>query len=92
MKVEIFYKRSTEQAENCERTMIRIGNSQNTITPAKALELAIHMDMGTKNQHKINQNGNNSQSVNIVNNYQSRICNTKFKAKLQNYNHKYLQI
>ena len=71
--------------------MIRKGNSQNTITPAKEMELAIHLYMGTKKQQKINGNWNNSQSVNFVNNYQSRNRNTKIKAKLQSYHHTYLQ-
>ena len=47
-----------------------------TVEPSKALEIAIQMEMGTQNQQKINQNlMSTTNSVNVVNNYQTRNCN-----------------
>ena len=44
-----------------------------TVEPSKALEIAIQMDMGAQNQHKINQNlMSSSNSVNSINNHQIR--------------------
>ena len=44
------------------------------MSPTKALDIAFHMEMGARNQPKINQNLNksNTQSLNIVNNLQNR--------------------
>ena len=51
-----------------------------TVSPKKALEIAIHMDMVAQNQQKVNQNLNtNAQSVNIVNNFQGRNRNTNYQ-------------
>ena len=52
-----------------------------TVSPTKALEIAIHMDMVAQNQQKnVNQNLNtNEQSVNIVNNFQGRNRNTNYQ-------------
>ena len=44
-----------------------------TVEPSKALEIAIQMEMGAQNQHKINQNLMSSlNSVNLMNNHQIR--------------------
>ena len=44
-----------------------------TVEPSKALEIAIQMEMGAQNQQKINQNLMSTiNSVNLVNNYQTR--------------------
>ena len=44
-----------------------------TVLPTKALEVALHVEMGSQNQQKINQNLNtNAQSVKIVNTLQER--------------------
>ena len=44
-----------------------------SVSPTKALEKSIHMEMGAQRQQKIDQNLNtNAQSVNIVNNFQGR--------------------
>ena len=43
------------------------------VEPSKALEIAIQMEMGAQNQHKINQNlMSSSNSVNLINNHQIR--------------------
>ena len=47
-----------------------------TFEPSKALEIAIQMETGAQNQQKINQNlMSATNSVNVVNNYQTRIPN-----------------
>ena len=52
-----------------------------TVEPSKALETAIQIEMGAQNQQKINQNlSSTTNSVNIVNNYQTR--NRKANAQL----------
>ncbi|XP_075241628.1 AP-1 complex subunit gamma-1-like [Convolutriloba macropyga] len=44
-----------------------------TVEASKALEIAIQMEMGAQNQQKINQNlMSTTNSVNVVNNYQTR--------------------
>ena len=44
-----------------------------TVEPSKALEIAIQMEMGAQNPQKINQNlMSTTNSVNVVNNYQTR--------------------
>ena len=44
-----------------------------TVEPSKALEIAIQMEMGAQNQHKVNQNlMSSSNSVNLINNQQIR--------------------
>ena len=48
-----------------------------TVDPSKALVIAIQMEMGAQNQQKINQNLMSfTNSVNVVNNYQTRNRNT----------------
>ena len=43
------------------------------VSPTKALQTAIQMEMGAQNQKKINQNLNiATKSVNVVNNFQTR--------------------
>ena len=52
-----------------------------TVSPIKAPEVAIHLEMGAQNQQKINQNLNtNAQSVNDVNNLQGLNCNANYKT------------
>ena len=47
-----------------------------TVEISKALEIAIQMEMGAQNQQKINQNlMSNTNSVKVVNNYQTRNSN-----------------
>ena len=44
-----------------------------TVEPSEALEIAIQMEMGAQNQQKINQSlMSTKNSVNVVNNYQTR--------------------
>ena len=45
-----------------------------TLSPTKALEITIRKEMGAQNQQKNHQilKNNNTQSVNIVNNFQNR--------------------
>ena len=44
-----------------------------TVEPSKALKIAIQMEMGAQNQHKINQNlMSSSNLVNLINNHQIR--------------------
>ena len=51
-----------------------------TVEPSKALEIAIQMEMGAQNQQKINQNlMSTTNSVNVVNNYQT--CNRNANAQ-----------
>ena len=59
-----------------------------TVEPCEALEIAIQMEMGAQNHQKINQNlMSTTNSVNVVNNYQS--CNrndfTRYPTVPQNY-------
>ena len=72
------------------------GLLKETVSPTKALEIAIHLEMGSQNQQKINQNLNtNAQSVNIVNSFQEGNSNanyqqsrkdfTRYRTVLQNY-------
>ena len=67
-----------------------------TLEPSKALEIAIQMEMGAQNQHKINQNlMSSSNSVNLINNHQIRNRNanaqqtkrdfTRYATVLQSY-------
>ena len=50
-----------------------------TVSPTKALEIAIHIEMEALIQKKINQNLNtNSQSVEIVNNFKGRSRTTNY--------------
>ena len=51
-----------------------------TVSPIKAPEIAIHMEMAAQNQQKINQNlKTNAQSVDIVNNFQERNRTTNYQ-------------
>ena len=51
-----------------------------TVSPAKALEIAIYMEMRMQNQQKFNLNLNtNAQSVNIVNFFQGRKRNVNYQ-------------
>ena len=53
-----------------------------TVSSTKALEIAIHMEMGAQNQQKTNQNLNtNAQSVKTVSNYQGRNQTTNYKQQ-----------
>ena len=51
-----------------------------TVSPTKALEVAVHIEMGAQNQQKINQNLNiNAQLVNVVNNFQGHNCKVNYQ-------------
>ena len=52
-----------------------------TVLPTKALKVAVQMEMGAQNQQKINQNLNiaATNSVNAVNNFQTRNCNATYQ-------------
>ena len=54
-----------------------------TVSPKKALEVAIHMEMGTQNQQKIDQTGtlmsNFQGNTDAINNFQGRSRNTKYQ-------------
>ena len=53
---------------------------QETVSSTKALEMAIHMEMGPQNQQKINENTNSTaHSFNAVNSFQGRNCNANYK-------------
>ena len=53
-----------------------------TVEPLKALEIAIQMEMGAQNQRKINQNlMSTTNSVNVVNNYQTSNRNAKTQQR-----------
>ena len=53
-----------------------------TVSPMKAPEIAIHMEMGAQNQQKINQNlKTNAQSKDIVNNFQERNRTTNYQQQ-----------
>ena len=58
-----------------------------TVEPSKALEIAIQMEMGAQNQHKINQNlMSSSNSVNLINNaQQTKRDFTRYATVPQNY-------
>ena len=69
-----------------------------TVEPSKALEIAIQMEMGAQNQQKINQSlMSTTNSVNVVNNYQTRNRNantqqlkrdfTRYPTVPQNYHY-----
>ena len=50
-----------------------------TMSPTKALETSVYVEMGAQNQQNILQNLNtNAQSVNIVNNFQGRSRTTNY--------------
>ena len=53
-----------------------------TVSPTKALEIAIHMEMGTQNKQMINHIFNtNAQSVNIINNFLGRNRTTNYQEQ-----------
>ena len=57
-----------------------------TVEPSKALEIAIQMEMGAQNQQKINQNlMSTTNSVNVVNNYQTRKRNASTQQLKRNF-------
>ena len=51
-----------------------------TVSSKKDLKVAIHMKMGVQKQQKISQNTNTTaQSVNAINNFQTRNCNANYQ-------------
>ena len=57
-----------------------------TVSPTKALDVAINMEMGAQNQQKIHQSLNTTaQSVNAVNNFQGRNRNVNCQHSCKNF-------
>ena len=57
------------------------------MSPAKALEKAIHMENRAQNEQKINKNlNNNTQSVHIFNSFKNRNRTTNYQQQRQGYN------
>ena len=57
-----------------------------TVEPSKALEIAIQMEMGAENCQKINQNLiSTTNSVNVVNNYQTRNRNANAQQRKRDF-------
>ena len=95
--VERFYGRLIEQSENCslgdEKTTLIRGTFifnydtqkdflKENLSPTKALEIAIHKEMGTQNKQMINQIfTKNAQSVNIINNFLGRNRTTNYQQQ-----------
>ena len=51
-----------------------------SVSPTKALEVAVHIKIGAQNQEKLNQNLNTTaKSVNAVNNFQGRNRNANYQ-------------
>ena len=59
---------------------------QETVSPSKALKIAIHMEGEAQNQQKTNQNlDTNAQSMNRVNNFQGRSRTTSYQQQRKNF-------
>ena len=94
--VESFCGQLNESADNCssgdEKTaLIQDGDIQRellkeTVSPTKALEVAIHIEIGARNQKKINQNlKTNTQLVNFVNNFQGYNGNENYQQSCKDF-------